>query len=157
MAAGSFAWPTWRRADGVFRINAQLRLYPGVLSPADVTQRLDLRPTRAIDADVVAAAPAIGRQPRHNGWFLDSESLVASSDELAHLEWLLLQLESRRQPLDAILKRPDAKGSIGLTLWTEQGGCSVEIPPAWLARIGAFNVPFWVDFADYPQERPNAP
>ena len=136
------------------RVNVSLRLYPGSMTAAAVSDRLDLIATSALGVDGSPEPAVTGRYRtgRHNGWFLDSEDRVKSDDPLVHIEWMLESLEPRLERLQAILVQPDARGQLTLILWSKHGGYALLMPPDLLRRLAAMDLPLWLDFADYDDE-----
>jgi hypothetical protein len=111
---------------------AELLIYPGALSPHEVTDRLQLEPSR-INIVGEEHVNELGRKRvvKANGWFLSSEGQVESLDTRRHLDWLLERLAPRSQSLKEIQSIPGIHMSVncpwysrsghgGPTLWPEQ-------------------------------------
>ena len=102
------------------RTFATLRIYPERLTPAEVTSRLGIEPSRSQqkgDPLTKSKQPVFARM---HGWFLTSEGAVESRDVRRHLDWLLEQLGPRA----------DAVRSL------QADGCSMDISCYWLSFSG---------------------
>ena len=110
----------------------ELLVYPGEMSPHEVSERLGIAPTQVIVAgDEVVSKRGRVRLVKLNGWFLSSEGQVKSLDARRHLDWLLRLVEPKAEELSGLQATPGVTMSVncvwhsrsghgGPTLWPEQ-------------------------------------
>jgi Domain of unknown function (DUF4279) len=117
----------------------ELLIYPGKLSPDEVTARLGLEPTQVnLAGSEVTNRLGRTRTIQINGWFLSSEGQIESLDARRHLDWLLTVLRPKDEALQALQAAPDVQMSVnctwisrsghgGPTLWPEQMRALAEL------------------------------
>ncbi len=96
-------------------IYATLNIWGKYLDPHEVTDSLELKPTRSFkrgDRRNKNKADTAENQWKHGYWYLSSQEKIQSSDLAAHLEWLIDQLEPTKIRLIEILKRENISAGI---------------------------------------------
>ncbi len=126
------------------RTFATLRIYSGRLTPAEVTSRLGVEPSRSQrkgDALTKSKQPVLAKM---HGWFLTSEGAIESRDVRRHLDWLLEQLGPR---VDAIRSLQSDGCSMDISCYwlsfSGHGGPSVL--PAQMGELGRLGLELWFD------------
>ncbi|MGI8906353.1 MAG: DUF4279 domain-containing protein [Candidatus Sumerlaeaceae bacterium] len=119
---------------------ATLRLYPGNLSPEEVTQALDLEP----DSIQIKGRTVNGRKVKLNGWFLCSERHVQSRDSRRHISWLLDLLEPRKAAFQ-LLEERGCGGDIACMWDSKYGHGGPTLDPDIMRRLADLNLEIWFD------------
>jgi hypothetical protein len=126
-------YPTCERTD------VALLIYPVVIKPAEISERLGVAPTRLSVKGVDEATPSGKVRPAPKSlWVLSSEKEVDSLDVRRHLDWLIERLMPARQQLLELQLVPgtrmnvnciwwSAHGTGGPTLWPEQMSALAEL------------------------------
>ena len=108
---------------------AELLIYPGTVSPHEVTALLGVEPTKVnITGEEVVNRLGRRRVVAINGWFLSSEQSVISLDIRRHIDWLLGKIS------------PLAEGLAALQAIT---GVTMTVQCAWYSRSGHGGPTLW--------------
>ena len=113
-------YPTCRRT------HATLCIYPGEMTPDEVTESLGLIPTRT------QLATSSGR--RLHGWFLKTTGAVDSRDSRRHIDWLLDRLEPSSEAFKELV-RQGAKTRVSCYWVSRQGHGGPTISPRQAGRL----------------------
>ena len=127
------------------RTYATLRIYPGLLDPAIVTERLGLDPSGV--QRVSDARQAIGRRPGCvplNGWFLSTKGLLKSKDTRRHLDLLLERIGPKKEALHS-LRSEGARMDISCFWASEEGHGGPTISPAQMGMLAELDLELWID------------
>lgn len=132
------------------RTYAALLIYPEVLNPAVITERLAIEPTRMSVKGVDQPTPSGQVRPApRNLWVLSSEGQVDSLDVRRHLDWLLERLSPARQALLELQLVPGTRMGVNCIWWSAHGTGGPTLWPeqmAGLAELGlevSFDVSFF--------------
>jgi hypothetical protein len=137
-------------ASDVERINVEFRIYSGDIDPVDVTKRLGVPATVSVRrGDSTTNSLGRTRVNRLNGWFLESETAVASKRPEDHLVWLVGVLAPTAPALAALIACQGVSAMVVCTVWTTAAGTSVPISSATLTALAALGVDLHVTFASY--------
>ena len=134
----SYATPLNDRWECCERTYAELRIYPGHIKPATVSDILGLEPTEL----VVIGEPIIGTSAigKHNGWFLSSESFVDSKDLRAHLDWLLMMLQESVEGLRKLQNTIGVSIYVYCAWWSRCGECGPTLWPKQMRQLALLNL-----------------
>ena len=123
------------------RTTATLLIYPGEITPLEVSRRLDLIPTsvRTAGAEIENSLGRNRTQPI-NAWFLSSESSVSSKDLRRHLDWLLDMLEPKGLSLLELQKEPVVCMTVNCVWWSAGGGGGPTLWPEQMLRLAKLNL-----------------
>jgi len=118
-----------------------LRVYPGELSPHEITKRLGVEPTEVN----VAGEARKGSQGRErilkiNGWFLSSEGRVESKDLRRHLDWLLERLQPAARGLAELQSLSGVRMSINCVWWSRSGHGGPTLWPEQMRAMADLNL-----------------
>lgn len=87
----------------------------------EITHILSIAPTsQTIEGQVPINRRNSKREARHTAWFLESESLVDTSDVNDHIDWLINRLDGKEHLLRELIAR----------------GCAARIWCYWLSALG---------------------
>ncbi|QEH32954.1 hypothetical protein OJF2_14460 [Aquisphaera giovannonii] len=128
------------------RTYATLRVYPGDIDPAAITDRLGIEPSSWQRRD--EAARRAGGPPRLatvNGWFLESRGRVDSRDSRRHIDWLLDQLAPRAEAIRSLQER-GCRMDISCYWLSRSGHGGPIIPPTQMRRLAELNIELGFDF-----------
>lgn len=151
-------------ADTYYLVHACLRIYPGAMSPDDVTDRLGVTPTRVLRLGQawVTARKTISYH-KVNGWFLSSKGVLDSTDISEHLEWLLARIEPASNALDALMDEPDVRMDVYCTVEGKRRAVSCPILADHIRRFErlgvelAYFMPSYTEDAFDPAAAPAPP
>ncbi|WP_435018133.1 DUF4279 domain-containing protein [Tundrisphaera sp. TA3] len=125
---------------------ATLRIYPGEIDPATVTDRLGIEPTgwqRRGEMD--RGSGRITRVTPINGWFLGSKGRVESRDSRRHIDWILDRVEPKAAAIRS-LQEEGCRMDVSC-FWTSQSGHGgPSLPPTQMRRLADLNLELWFDF-----------
>ncbi len=132
------------------RTCAALRIYPGEITPEEVSPRLKLLPTSQ-QTTGEQQLNRIGRirVARLNGWFLSSESAVKSMDLRRHLDWLLDKLEPTADALRVLQIEPGTRMAVNCIWWSKTGQGGPTLWPEQMSRLAALNLECSFDVSFY--------
>ena len=132
---------------------AELRIYPGEISPDDVTTILGITPTQACRVGD-RTTNSLGREriAKISGWFLSSESSISSLDLRSHLDWLLDCLEPAGAGLARLQQRPGVQMAVHCTWWSAHGDGGPVLWPEQMARLAALDLECGLSVAFYGDE-----
>jgi Domain of unknown function (DUF4279) len=125
---------------------ATLRVYPGDIDPAVVTDRLGIEPSRWQRRGGVTERA--GRPPKVapiNGWFLESRGQVDSRDSGRHIDWLLDRVAPRAEAVRS-LQEMGCRMDISCYWLSRSGHGGPTIPPNQMRRLAELNIELWCDF-----------
>ena len=124
---------------------ATLRIYPGDLQPASVTESLGIEPSRIQQRGDLRGK----RKLKLNGWFLRSEHEVESLDLRCHLDWILDQVESKADALGQ-LQEAGVKADVFCYWLSKHGHGGPTISPDQSRRLASLGLDcsFDIYFAD---------
>ncbi len=125
-----------------------LRVYHKTAEPAEVTRALGLEPSDAQMVGEVFEARNKKRTYEISGWFFCSKDAVESYDSEKHLDWLLSQIESKKNAL-AALKQQGWWMDISCYWDSDQGDGGPTLSPALLKRLAAAETTLWFDVYFY--------
>ncbi|WP_165230435.1 DUF4279 domain-containing protein [Aquisphaera insulae] len=128
------------------RTYATLRIYPGEIDPAAITDRLEIEPSSWQRRGELAQRA--GRPPNVatiNGWFLESQGQVESRDSRRHIDWLLDRLVPRAEAIRS-LQEKGCRMDISCYWCSRSGHGGPTIPPSQMRRLAELNIELWFDF-----------
>jgi len=132
------------------RTLAELLIYPEVLDPNAITDRLGITPTQLNVKGVEQATPSGRMVPAPRSlWALSSEGQVDSLDVRRHLDWLIERLMPARQALLELQLVPRTRMGVNIIWWSAHGTGGPTLWPeqmAGLAELGlevSFDVSFF--------------
>ena len=123
-----------------------LRIYPGEIDPAAVTDRLGIEPSKwQRRGEPTRHAGGPSKVAPLNGWFLESRGQVDSRDSRRHVDWLLDRVEPSAEALRS-LQGAGCRMDISC-FWTSRSGHGgPTIPPDQMRRLAALDIELWFDF-----------
>lgn len=121
-----------------------LRLYHDAADPALVTATLDITPTESQHVGESYERRGVTRTYPLSGWFLSSQDRLESYDTAKHLDWLLQQLQPRRQALDS-LRSQGWRMDISCLWDSHSGHGGPTLSPDLLSRLAAVGIELWFD------------
>jgi hypothetical protein len=132
---------------------AKLLIYPGEMSPHEVTRRLGVEPTEAN----VAGEERLNRLGRQrviklNGWFLSSEGHVTSLDTRRHLDWLLARIEPKKEALLALQSVPGVRMTVSCPWYSRSGHGGPTLWPEQMRALADLNLECGFDFYFLPDD-----
>lgn len=120
---------------------ATLRIYPGSISPDEITARLHVAPSSTQNAE--ARPPGV--KDCASGWFLTSEDAIASKDVRRHLDWILDQIGDKATVF-ASLRDDGVCADISCYWLTASGHGGPSLWPRQMAVLAALGLEIWFDF-----------
>lgn len=117
------------------RCYATLRIYPGDVTAAQVSELLGLEPHRSWVKDD-SGKPGAKKQ---HGWFLSSKGHVDSTDSREHIDWLLDSIAGRQQQMLQIQQHSHQTDII--CFWHCSGNSGPMLSPAQMQKLATFNLP----------------
>lgn len=128
---------------GVSTAWASVRIYSGVLSAKEISDRLGLAASEVV---------VKGERPRPNSppaefhaWFLSSQDVVPIRDARAHLDEVLDPLMRVKDELADILKIEGVKASFQLYWWAQEGSSPVFWPEQ-MSKLAELGLEFTIQF-----------
>jgi hypothetical protein len=112
-----------------------LRIYPGVLSPDEITLRLNLEPSSTQRPEV--RGPGVKDLP--SAWFLRSEGVVDSRDVRRHLDWLLKQIADKRSAFTA-LRTAGVRIDVSCYWMSASGHGGPTLSPTQMSALAALDL-----------------
>lgn len=118
---------------------ARLMIYPGDRHPDIITDIFKVQPTMVnVVGEKITNSRGRIREIRDFGWFLSTESIVASKDIRHHIDWIVRTIYPHRKELKEIQGMSDMKMSLkcvwfsllghsGPVLWPEQMSALAEL------------------------------
>lgn len=136
------------------RTYAELRIYSGELKRDEMSAMLGVVPTFSIGVGEETPPNSLGRsiKGKINGWFLSSESAVASKDIRHHLDWLIETVRQHVKGLHELQERPGVRMSVNCIWWSKQGGGGPTLWPEQMRSLSELNLECSFDFAYYGEE-----
>ena len=132
------------------RTCAELLIYPGDMTPDEVTQTLGISPSMTglkRPGQTSNYSSKVG-MPKPNFWGLSSEENVESKDLRRHLDWLLDLLDTAKEGLKIVRRRDDCKMYVQCIWWAGLGGGPI-LWPEHMRRLSALDLEVAFSFADY--------
>ncbi len=127
---------------------AELRIYPGELSPDFVTKWLDIIPTAFQNrGDIRITSSNREHKVKSNGWFLSSENQQSSKDIRRHLDWLLDKLEVASSQLKNLQQQPGVTMVINCIWWSAHGQGGPTIWPEQMKKMAEMNLEYSFDIS----------
>lgn len=120
-------------------VYATVRIYPGDMSPGEVSNILRIGPTKVS----LVGAKSKGRRSI-NGWFLSSEGKIYSRDSRRHIDYLLDEIEVAEQGI-LDLRELGGGNRYFLLLVSSAGNGGPIISPKQMARLVRINIEIWFD------------
>lgn len=121
-----------------------LRIYPGNLSPEEVTDILEIEPTHTQKVGELARATS-KRKVEVNGWFLTTKGNVESKDSRRHLDTVLEKLKGKGERLN-LLRQKGARIDISSYWSSVQGHGGPTISPKQMRQLVDLDLEVWWDF-----------
>lgn len=129
---------------GVTRTWATLRIWAKSLDPDTVTLHLGISPSEAWKAGDRFGKD--GRNTRKHGrWALTSQEQIVSTDLVAHIEWILEQVEPMHDQLRELMQQPGMHADLFCFWETESINPGIEFSPAVMERAAALNLTIGID------------
>lgn len=123
-------YPTCERAV------AKLRIYPGALTPRQVSNILCIQPSSSQTiGERHVNSHGRERVPTINGWFLSSEGHSSSLDLRRHLDWLLDVLEPKAAELTQLLSSDGVSAHVYCIWWSVAGQGGPILWPSHMRRM----------------------
>lgn len=135
-----------------------LLIYPGDISPDDVSQRLELMPTATLAAGS-KHTNSLGetRTQPINGWFLSSENIVSSKDLRRHLDWLLEIIEPKSEQLLKLQCAAGMRMTVSCTWWSAAGQGGPTLWPEQMIRLASLNLECALDVSFFGSDEDDEP
>lgn len=126
--------------------NAELRIYPTNLSISGITQRLEIRPTNAVEeGSTIISSTGRKRRAKRAGWFLTTRDVVTSNDLRDHLDWLIAKLLPARDKLISMQLESDVKMVVNCIWWSASGHGGPTLWPEQMAALAKLNLELSLD------------
>lgn len=123
-----------------------LRVYPGEVTPLQVTEQLGLEPSETqTRGAVVTNKRGRTRTVKLHGWFLTSKNHVDSRDARRHLDWLFARLAPVREALYALQNTPGVRMDISCGWWSAHGHGGPAVSPQQAQQLVALRLELWFD------------
>jgi hypothetical protein len=123
-----------------------LRVYPGEITPTEVTERLGLEPSETqTRGAVVTNKRGRTRTVKLHGWFLTSKGEVESRDARRHLDWLFARLAPVEEALHALQNTPGVRIDISCGWWSAHGHGGPAVSPKQAQQLAALRLELWFD------------
>lgn len=138
--AGADAYPSCEET------HAELRIYPGSGTAAEITEMLGVAPTSGQDKEsMLANSEGCSWKAPLTGWFLSSEGRVYSKDLGDHVDWLLLKLGVAKSVLSALQERESTKMSVTCLWWSADGHGGPVLTPAQMHAFAKLDLELALD------------
>jgi hypothetical protein len=125
------------------RTYSTLRIYPGKISPEDITKRLKIKPSSIQHkGDLVGTAKQ--RVIKLNGWFLTTKGKIKSADSRRHIDWLLQKIMEKQRAIRQ-LQSEGVKMDISCFWESKSGNGGPTISPPQMAKLSKINIDVWWD------------
>lgn len=131
------------------RTYAELRIYGADLDPDEITNLLQITPSSTQRRGELRTGSG-GRRERMvgvGGWFLSSENQVRSMDLRRHLDWILGQLDRRRDPLRRLQTKSGVEMSVHCIWWSRRGQGGPTLWPEQMKRLADLNLECGFEFS----------
>ncbi|WP_437589256.1 DUF4279 domain-containing protein [Sorangium sp. So ce1000] len=131
----------------------ELRIYPGDISPHEITKRIEIDPSQ-INVAGEERVNRIGRKRTVmvNGWFLSSEKQVESRDARRHLDWLLQHLLPRCENIAQIQQIPGVRMSVNCVWYSRSGHGGPTLWPEQMKALADLNLECSFDIYFLPDD-----
>ncbi|MBK8252693.1 MAG: DUF4279 domain-containing protein [Polyangiaceae bacterium] len=130
-----------------------LRIYPGTLSPHEVTGRLGIAPSQMnLVGEVHRNSLGRERVAKVNGWFLSSEGSVQSLDVRRHLDWLLARLLPKAEQLFELQNRADVRMAVNCAWYSRSGHGGPTLWPEQMRHLADLNLECTFDIYFLPDD-----
>ena len=133
------------------RTYATLRIYPGGISPEDITKRLKIKPT-SIQRKGDLAGRTKRRVIKLNGWFLTTKGKIKSADSRRHIDWILEKIKDKKRVLRQLQSE---RVDIDISCFWESrsGNGGPTISPPQMTGLSKLNIEVWWDvyFFDFDE------
>lgn len=132
------------------RVCVKLLIYPGAMSPFEVSNLLGVQPTDhvAIGEERHTAMGHV-RIGKVNGWFLSSESFVKSTDMNCHIDWLTEKLKNCFQTFKQLQETDGVKMYVACIWWVNVDGGGPILRPKQMRDLADLNLECAFDFQYY--------
>lgn len=118
-----------------------LRIFSDALKPVEITDLLQIEPTRSFCKGDVHGQGKLQRPT--NGWFYSTEKLSTSKDGRRHIDIILAALEGK---LDVVKALQGRGCKIDITsYWETTGQGGPWLMPKQMLKLGAVNIDVWWD------------
>jgi len=136
------------------RVCVELLIYPGTISPFEVTSLLQIQPTDyvAIGEERRNAVTGTVRIDKVNGWFLSSESFVQSTDMNRHIDWLTEKLKKSFRALEQLQDTEGVKMYVACKWWVDVDGGGPMLSSKQMRDLAGLNLECAFDFQYYGVE-----
>jgi hypothetical protein len=129
-----------------FRTYATLRVYPGDIDPAAITDRLGIEPSSwQRRGELTQRSGLPPKIASINGWFLTSKDEIASRDSRRHIDWLLDRLTPKADALRS-LQQQGCRLDVSCYWVSQSGHGGPTIPPGQMRRLAELDLMLWFDF-----------
>jgi hypothetical protein len=131
----------------------ELIIYPGELSPHEITKRLGIDPSQVN----IAGEERVNRLGRNrrvmiNGWFLSSDGQVESRDARRHLDWLLQRLLPRSERLAQLQQMSGIRMSVSCAWYSRSGHGGPTLWPEQMKALADLNLECSFDIYFLPDD-----
>lgn len=132
----------------------ELRIYSESILPAEISQRMSIKPSSMLVKDQRLFTNLGDRQRivKVNSWILSSEKHVESKDARRHLDWLLAQIEVEKDALLQIQRIDGVTMFVTCIWWSALGNGGPVFWPRQLRSLGALELEFEIDVAFFGTE-----
>lgn len=139
------------------RTYAALLVYPEVLNPTAISERLRLVPTQLSVKGVDEATPSGRVRPAPKSlWALSSEGQVDSLDLRRHLDWLIEKLMPVKQQVLELQLVPGTRMNINCIWWSAHGTGGPALWPEQMAAIAELGLECAFDISFFGPDEPAA-
>ena len=119
----------------------ELRIYPGKQTSGEITELLQLEPTKTQEKGaVIENSRGRTREITRAGWFLSTEGVVASKDLRDHLDWLIDKLVDAKESLCLLGASMDNKMTVSCIWWSKAGHGGPVLFPKQMAALSELNL-----------------
>jgi hypothetical protein len=132
------------------RTYAALLIYPEVIKPAEISERLGVAPTRQSVKGVDEATPSGKVRPAPKSlWMLSSEGQVDSLDVRRHLDWLIERLMPARQKLLELQLVPGTRMGVNCIWWSAHATGGPTVWPEQMSALAELGLELSFDVSFY--------
>ena len=132
---------------------AGLWIYPGDITPDEVTRMLCVEPTGVrVRGTEVPSARTKTRRIRVNAWYQSSEGMVDSLDIRLHLDWVLDRVWPARDEILALQRRDGVKMYMLCSWWARYTCGGFALWPAQMARMAELGLEWSVQVSFYGED-----
>ncbi len=137
------------------RTYAALLIYPEVLNPAVITERLGIDPTRMSVKGVDQPTPSGQVRPAPKSlWALSSEDEVVSLDVRRHLDWLIDRLMPAKAALLELQLVPGTRMGVNCIWWSAHATGGPTLWPEQMAALAELGLECSFDVSFFGPDEP---